>query len=159
MARGAATVLAVGVSRTIIPGMIVSPLPMVSNEIMAIRETILAKSLVVLENDQATVANILKAVPDCSALHLACHAYQDLVNPLSSAFLVHGEKLYLSRLIQESLSKAELAFLSACQTARGKTFIYSFLWPRAESLNQGTKTHRMRPSISPAPCFLLDFVP
>lgn len=96
---------------------------MVKSEMTAIREAIPAKSLVVLEDDQATVANILKAIPNCSALHLACHAYQDLVNPLSSAFLVHGERLYLSRLIQESLSKGELAFLSACQTARGENFL------------------------------------
>ncbi|KAF8157205.1 Hsp70 protein-domain-containing protein [Crassisporium funariophilum] len=119
VSRRSPSVVAVGVSRTTIPGLVASPLPMVKDEMSAIGNIVPSKSLVMLQEGKATVNNIVKAISTCTALHLACHAQQDPMNPLSSAFLVHGEKLYLSRLIRESLPNGEFAFLSACQTAQG----------------------------------------
>ena len=129
----AVAVLAVGVSKTIIPKMIISPLPSVKEEMTVIKKIVPMESLVLLQDEMATKENILMAIKSCTSLHLACHAYQDLVNPLSSAFLVHGEKLLLSRLLQESLTDAEFAFLSACQTARGNVWTR---WVQDAAANQ-----------------------
>jgi CHAT domain-containing protein len=51
---------------------------------------------------------------------MACHAHQDQVDPRKSAFKLHGgEMLTLKKIMGKSLENAELAFLSACQTATG----------------------------------------
>ncbi|KAK7467673.1 hypothetical protein VKT23_004726 [Stygiomarasmius scandens] len=54
-----------------------------------------------------------------NVVHLACHAIQDLANPLDSAFALYDGKLKLDHLMGLSLGNAELAVLSACQTATG----------------------------------------
>ncbi|KAJ7837851.1 CHAT domain-containing protein [Mycena leptocephala] len=53
-------------------------------------------------------------------VHFACHGVQDVNTPTESALLLAGSsKLTLERIIQLSLPHADLAFLSACQTATG----------------------------------------
>jgi CHAT domain-containing protein len=54
-----------------------------------------------------------------SWVHLACHALQSLSEPSASAFHLHGSQLTLEAIVRNSLEHAELAFLSACQTAKG----------------------------------------
>ncbi|THU86946.1 hypothetical protein K435DRAFT_682640, partial [Dendrothele bispora CBS 962.96] len=44
---------------------------------------------------------------------------QDIINPLSSAFALYDGRLELNTLTRLSLKNAELAVLSACQTATG----------------------------------------
>jgi CHAT domain-containing protein len=52
--------------------------------------------------------------------HLACHGLQDPDDPTKSAFALHDGQLRLSQLMtSKSTHHAELAFLSACQTATG----------------------------------------
>ncbi|KAJ7434940.1 CHAT domain-containing protein [Mycena latifolia] len=73
-----------------------------------------------LESDMATVDSVQKGMAESSWVHFACHGVQDLANPTSSALLLAGSsKLTLSDIIQLSLPHADLAFLSACQTATG----------------------------------------
>ncbi|THU79038.1 hypothetical protein K435DRAFT_698793 [Dendrothele bispora CBS 962.96] len=55
----------------------------------------------------------------CEIIHLACHGIQDMRNPLSSAFALYDDRLELNTLMRLSLENAELAVLSACQTATG----------------------------------------
>jgi len=52
-------------------------------------------------------------------LHLACHGIQDSLDPTNSAFMLHDGSLPLSVLMTKATVSAELAFLSACQTATG----------------------------------------
>ena len=52
-------------------------------------------------------------------MHLACHAYQQPTDPSDSAFALHDGPLTLASLSRLHLDHAELAFLSACQTATG----------------------------------------
>jgi CHAT domain-containing protein len=52
-------------------------------------------------------------------VHLARHGTQDPREPTASAFLLDDGRLALSQLMHTSLPRAELAVLSACQTARG----------------------------------------
>jgi hypothetical protein len=51
-------------------------------------------------------------------LHMACHGIQHS-DPLKSAFLLHDGRLSIEDIIQLNLPHAFLAFLSACQTAKG----------------------------------------
>jgi CHAT domain-containing protein len=51
-------------------------------------------------------------------LHLACHGAQKN-DPLASAFILRDDDLTIGSLMQLDLKHASLAFLSACQTAKG----------------------------------------
>ena len=52
-------------------------------------------------------------------VHLACHGSQNLADPTQSAFALYDGPLTLSTLMSTTADNAELAFLSACQTAVG----------------------------------------
>jgi CHAT domain-containing protein len=51
-------------------------------------------------------------------LHVACHGVQD-ADPLKSAIVLQDGKLTIEDIMSLSLPHAVLAFLSACQTAKG----------------------------------------
>ena len=53
------------------------------------------------------------------SIHLACHAIQDLDNPLKSGSFLHDGRLELSEIMKQKFTVRELAFLSACQTSTG----------------------------------------
>jgi CHAT domain-containing protein len=53
---------------------------------------------------------------ECNWIHLACHGVQDGIN---SAFLLIDRPLTLQEIMKQTFSNAELAFLSACETAKG----------------------------------------
>jgi CHAT domain-containing protein len=69
-------------------------------------QTVRAELLSLLENTPAHV------------LHLACHAVQD-AEPLNSAIMLHDGQLTIEDIMRLSLLQATLAYLSACQTAKG----------------------------------------
>lgn len=66
-----------------------------------------------------TSDDMLRLIPECSILHLACHGYQDPRAPLESGFMMHDKLLTVSMLLALNLSNAFMAFLSACETAKG----------------------------------------
>jgi hypothetical protein len=68
---------------------------------------------------QATRVNVLAAIADHSWIHLACHAGQHPSNPTRTAFALWDGPLTISDLAAQRAVRAELAFLSACQTATG----------------------------------------
>jgi CHAT domain-containing protein len=71
-------------------------------------------------NDEGLTANeLLKNLPEATILHLACHGYQDPENALKSGFVMRDEMLTIERLIPVPLPRAFMAFLSACETAKG----------------------------------------
>ncbi|KAH9911557.1 TPR-like protein [Fomitopsis serialis] len=72
-----------------------------------------------LSGSRATIEAVLDDISTCSWIHLACHGTQNLKEPIKSAFCLHDGFLELSTLITKSIPHAELAFLSACQTATG----------------------------------------
>jgi CHAT domain-containing protein len=73
----------------------------------------------VLNSVQGTVAAVLDDMKTHSWVHLACHGLQNSTDPTKSAFALYDGKLTLANLMNLSLSHADLAFLSACQTASG----------------------------------------
>ncbi|KAF8155198.1 CHAT domain-containing protein [Mycena galopus ATCC 62051] len=73
-----------------------------------------------LVEHEATVARVEDEMINSSWVHFACHGVQDIYTPTESALLLSGSsQLTLSRIIELSLPHADLAFLSACQTATG----------------------------------------
>jgi CHAT domain-containing protein len=95
-----------------------SPLPGVKQELDDLQARF-GDKLTCLDNERATVAEVLHSVHEHSWIHLACHGVQDREIPTNSGFLLHDGLLTLSELIPESSKGAELAFLSACETAMG----------------------------------------
>jgi CHAT domain-containing protein len=66
-----------------------------------------------------TASALLDKLPEATILHLACHGRQDPENALDSGFVMSDEILTIERLMQVPLPRAFMAFLSACETAKG----------------------------------------
>jgi len=113
---GAARQLVVGMP--IAPGQ--QPLPAVPAELQVLTDYFppprQARHLVA---EQATRETVQSVLADYPWVHLACHAYQNQANPDSSAFALWDGPLTLAGLTTLRTRRAELAFLSACQTAAG----------------------------------------
>ena len=72
-----------------------------------------------LSGNDATVGNVIKEMPSIHWVHLACHATQEPLLPLTSAFHLLDGQLSLSDIIKLKIPDADLAFLSACETSTG----------------------------------------
>ncbi|VDB91388.1 unnamed protein product [Peniophora sp. CBMAI 1063] len=73
----------------------------------------------VLNHKQATRDSVLSVMNRHSWVHFACHGSQRKYDPTKSAFYLYESALSLADLMQTVSDDAELAFLSACQTATG----------------------------------------
>jgi CHAT domain-containing protein/tetratricopeptide (TPR) repeat protein len=99
-------------------------LPATAAEASEIAEMYPDRGRTVLVREGATVSALLRALADThgrlQAVHLACHGYVDARRPrLTGLVLGGGDVLSLDR-IYETRIPADLAVLSACETARGK---------------------------------------
>ena len=94
-----------------------TPLPGTKDECARLCGVLPASKFVV--HEEATTASTLSAMSEHRWLHLACHGSQDSVDPTQSAFSLYDGRLTLSTLMDTVSDNAELAFLSACQTAVG----------------------------------------
>ncbi|MGP3966313.1 CHAT domain-containing protein [Streptomyces sp. 6N223] len=74
-----------------------------------------------LTGPAATRQAVLAALPAASVAHFACHAASDRNDPAASHLLLHDGPLSVTELSRLHLNAAELAYLSACGTARGGT--------------------------------------
>ncbi|KAF8751877.1 TPR-like protein [Rhizoctonia solani] len=111
-----ASLLTVGQAAT--PNM--SPLPGTTTELAMIKERIPSGiSCKQLDGKSAEVLSVLDAMKSYSCVHLACHAHQNLTHPTESGFYLHDGTLTLRDIMQQSFKDKHLAFLSACQTAKG----------------------------------------
>lgn len=64
-----------------------------------------------------TVAEAIKGALEADILHLACHGHQDQDSPLDSGFDLKDGRLKLSKLMRMKMPNAQLAYLSACESA------------------------------------------
>jgi CHAT domain-containing protein len=62
---------------------------------------------------------LLEKLPEATILHLACHGVQNAGDPLRSGFVMQDGLLTIDELMPIPLQHAFLAFLSACETAKG----------------------------------------
>jgi CHAT domain-containing protein len=66
-----------------------------------------------------SVSSVVKDTSSANIVHMACHGVQNASDALSSGFCLRDGNLTVSRLMNMELSQAFLAFLSACETAKG----------------------------------------
>jgi hypothetical protein len=67
----------------------------------------------------ATRGAVRAALPGAAIAHFACHASSDPADAAASHLLLHDGPLTVTEISQLRLDGAELAYLSACATARG----------------------------------------
>ncbi|EIM79485.1 uncharacterized protein STEHIDRAFT_69488, partial [Stereum hirsutum FP-91666 SS1] len=96
-----------------------SDLPGTRQEVQAIESCADGLSLNWLDGASATVDAVLEAMAQSSWCHLACHGVQDPTEPTKSSFVLHNGRLDLHTMMSKSFKSAEIAYLSACQTAKG----------------------------------------
>ncbi|KAH7320418.1 CHAT domain-containing protein [Rhizoctonia solani] len=72
-----------------------------------------------LKGSNGTILATLAAMESHSWVHLACHASQHVGDPTESGFFLQDGTLNLDTIIQKAFKNKGLAFLSACQTAKG----------------------------------------
>ncbi|THU85341.1 TPR-like protein [Dendrothele bispora CBS 962.96] len=99
------------------PGL--TPLPGTVKEVEVIQRYAFPNYTCHLTHESATVGAVLGEMTKHEIIHLACHGIQDAKDPLNSAFALYDDGLKLNTLMGLSLKNAELAVLSACQTATG----------------------------------------
>jgi hypothetical protein len=98
-----------------------SRLPGSLEEVTKIRDHFEEGQIIHKNDPDATINAVLQEINDHHPLciHLACHGVQDADDPTGSAFFLYDGKLELRQLMAASVAGATLAFLSACQTAKG----------------------------------------
>ncbi|KAF8749239.1 TPR-like protein [Rhizoctonia solani] len=106
-----------------------SNLPGTIEELSSIRECIQKPlELTEIQGPDVTAQVVLDAMDKHDWVHLACHAEQNVHEPAESGFFFHGGLLTLSAIIGKSFKSKGLAFLSACQTAKGYANVIATLW-------------------------------
>jgi CHAT domain-containing protein len=97
-------------------------LPEAAKEARIVRECFESAHAQVLNimSTQTMRAELLSLLENAPAhvLHLACHGIQS-ADPLNSAIMLHDGQLTIENIMQLKLSQATVAYLSACQTAKG----------------------------------------
>ncbi|KAG8708948.1 hypothetical protein FRC09_000959 [Ceratobasidium sp. 395] len=96
-----------------------SSLPGAKEELDRVEERFINRRFTRLEEDRATIDAVVDAMADHSWVHFACHGSQNLVDPMKSALHLHDKDLSLATISRQPMKNAQLAFLSACQTAKG----------------------------------------
>lgn len=104
------------------------PLMHAVEEVACVKRTVPHEALVELpqinnesrdEVKGARAIDILSRISQASILHVACHGMQHRTDPLQSGFVMRDKMLTVSELMAINHPSAFLAFLSACETARG----------------------------------------
>lgn len=95
-------------------------IPNVAEEVQVVAGLVLSASATVANDvdDIPTPQSVLDQLPAARILHLACHGQQDS-DPLRSRFVLRDGPLTISELMKIDLPNAMMAFLSACDTAKG----------------------------------------
>ncbi|VDB96097.1 unnamed protein product [Peniophora sp. CBMAI 1063] len=96
-----------------------SPLPGTLDESARLRTIFPKGENTYLEGRGATLGGALEVLQQYPWVHFACHGSQNRDDPTQSAFHRYDGALTLSALMDTVSSNAEIAFLSACQTATG----------------------------------------
>lgn len=93
----------------------------VREEMEIIRKWTSLSPFVDLLETPGAVEDVLARMAQSDWVHFACHATQDRTNPLDSGLLLaQCRRLKLSDIVRLSRPRGGLAFLSACQTAKGE---------------------------------------
>jgi CHAT domain-containing protein len=93
-------------------------LPNATREAESVRALVPTGSLIDAPHTEGiTVDLALEGVRTAHILHLACHGHQDQNNPLNSGFELENGRLTMGQLMRVNTPNAQLAYLSACESA------------------------------------------
>lgn len=95
------------------------PLPGTLEEVRQIKACLGRHDMKWLNEGDATIQAVLEGMGTYSWCHLACHGIQHREDPMKSSFALYDGSLELQTIMSKSFPSAEVAFLSACQTASG----------------------------------------
>ncbi|TFK32238.1 CHAT domain-containing protein [Crucibulum laeve] len=111
--------LALGVSETLVDSLPI--IPNTEQEISSIQQQFEERGLKMLSlrDGEATVKSVITGMENHSWVHFACHGVQNALEPMKSAFYLRDGYLELYQIIRKRLSKADFAYLSACETGTG----------------------------------------
>ena len=103
------------------PGM--NRIPFAKSEVEKIKKQLETRQIPfsTLDDEKATVQCFSESMEQFPCIHVACHASQDMTDPLKSSIHLHDGPLTLSEIIKKKLQNSDFAFLSACQTSKGDT--------------------------------------
>jgi CHAT domain-containing protein len=98
-------------------------LPSVMKEVEAVTKLIATSDATLLTDRtdlsiRPSVQSVTEALPQAHIFHLSCHGRQE-EDPLKSHFVLHDGMLTMAEISKLKLANATLAFLSACETAKG----------------------------------------
>lgn len=79
----------------------------------------LVESSTALHDTNGTVHAVIEGMASHPWAHLACHGIQRSDDPTKSSFALYDGALTLEQLMSQAIPNADLAVLSACQTATG----------------------------------------
>jgi CHAT domain-containing protein len=98
-----------------------SALPGTIKELEHIRQ-ICGQKVTSLEGDEANIAGVVAELRSAELVHIASHGQQ--IDPgFDSGLILHDGRLQISELIRQRVPLGRLAFLSACETAKGKDLL------------------------------------
>jgi CHAT domain-containing protein len=86
--------------------------------VAAVARSSLVKTVQRLPNP-VTISETCAAMQAANIVHLACHGIQDSESAIESGFCLGDGRLTISKLMEMKLVNPFLAFLSACETAKG----------------------------------------
>jgi hypothetical protein len=72
-----------------------------------------------MDVSDSTLGDVLALLPHADIVHLACHGEQDSADPLASGFRLADQTMTVRDLMRLKLDKPLLAYLGACDTAKG----------------------------------------
>jgi CHAT domain-containing protein len=99
-----------------------SPLHNVDMEVNSVCDSAEKASLRVLTTrttGTSTIQHAVSSITGADIVHLACHGVQDAKDALQSGFCLGDGRLTVAELMNLKLHSPFLAFLSACETAKG----------------------------------------
>jgi CHAT domain-containing protein len=83
---------------------------------------ICGERVTLLEGDQANIACVVAELGSAELVHIASHGQQ--IDPgFDSGLILRDGCLQISELIRQRVPLGRLAFLSACETAKGRDFV------------------------------------
>jgi CHAT domain-containing protein len=96
-------------------------IPGVDKEIAHIAAVASLSSVTILRQwvGSTTIEDTSRVMEAANIVHLACHGIQDVKDATQSGFCLGDGRLTIAKLMELKLDSAFLAFLSACETAKG----------------------------------------
>lgn len=94
-------------------------IPSTVTEVQRIQKEFPSDRFTWLNAESATIEAVTEEMGNHNWCHFACHGVQNRDDPTQSSFALHNGSLTLGTIMSKSFKSAELAFLSACQTATG----------------------------------------